>query len=440
MPDLPTPPDRVPEPQGQGTLHSLPTAALDPLSEAPPAGNGSLVRIAPELEQALDRPDGATVPGDRYRRIALVGEGGTGAVYSVEDRLLQRTIAVKRLQQYHSTDLGRLFLQEARLCASLDHPCVIPVHDYGVDSQDRPYIAMKLVQGETLTQNLRRLGAIRDGQRAGDLLDVFSRVCEAMAFSHSKGWLHADLKPSNIMMGAFGEVYVVDWGNAIPSRRWNRPLNYVAGTPSFMSPEQARGGCVGPPSDVYGIGGCLYLALTRRTPYPGTPDEKVARAAAGEPIVLPPSAARAPEPLLRLALRCLSPEVADRPADVLQLKRELDRIRSGTWGLPQVSLDMGQDVVREGEAGDTAYLVLSGAVEVLQAGKGCIATLSVGDVFGELAPILGKPRTSTVRTLEPTTLAVMSGEELRESLAMGRLGGRFVKAIADRMLQREREG
>lgn len=436
------------------SLLSLPTMAIAPLDgpegTIPDAGPGEgaapdsvivpLERLAPELEQALDRPPGTASPADRYLRREELGKGGTGVVVAVEDRLLRRTIAVKRLLEGHATQLGRLFLHEARLVASLDHPSIIPVHDFGVDSSDRPYIAMKYVQGQTLTEDLRQKGALRDGERFAQLVEVFIRACEALAFAHDKGWLHADLKPANLMLGDYGETYVVDWGNAIPRHRWHRPLGYVAGTPGFMAPEQARGGAVDPRTDVYGLGACLFLCLTRRIPHreAGSGQDLVKHVASGLPPQLPAGAERAPAPLLRLALRCLSPDPDQRPADMLALKRELDRVRSGTASLPRQTVQPGETVVRQGEPGDTAYLVLQGELEVLQEGRGRIATLQTGDVFGELAPIMGGIRTSTVRATTACTLAHMSGDDLRASLGMGQLGGRFVRAIADRMLQLER--
>lgn len=438
------------DPAAEG-LPSLPTMAVDPLDSelfgsieqpesAPRTAPIPLERLPPELEQALDRPEGTARPEDRYVRREVLGKGGTGVVVAVEDRLLRRTIAVKRLLEGHSTRLGRLFLHEARLVASLDHPSIIPVHDFGVDSSDRPYIAMKYVQGETLTDNLRRLGALRQGPRMGELIDVFIRACEALASAHDKGWLHADLKPSNIMVGDYGETYVVDWGNAVPRRRWGKNLGFIAGTPGYLAPEQARGGPVDPRTDVYGLGACLFLCLTRRAPHRehGTGDAVVKHTATGAPVQLPPSAARAPAALVRLALACLSPDPALRPPDMRALRQELDKVRSGAAGLPRRAMVPGEVIVKQGEEGDTAFLVVSGQLEVIQEGRGRIATMETGDVFGELAPLMGGVRTSTVRALSEGTLAVMSGEDLRTALGVGQLGGRFVRAIADRMLQLER--
>ena len=445
-----------PAPFSGEALPSLPTMAMQPLDseqfdeeapsqpseQEPPAPSAALQldRLAPELERALDRGEGEAGPADRYVRRQVLGKGGTGLVIAVEDRLLRRTIAVKRLLEGHSTRLGRLFLHEARLVASLDHPSIIPVHDFGVDSGDRPYIAMKYVRGETLTENLRSQGALREGQRLGELVEIFIRACEALAFAHDKGWLHADLKPSNIMIGDYGETYVVDWGNAVPESRWHRPLGFVAGTPGYMAPEQARGGAVDPRTDVYGLGACLFLCLTRKAPHRelGTGEVVVKHTASGAPVQLPRSASRAPAPLMRLAMRCLSPDPELRPPDMLALKRDLDRIRSGASGLPQRTMVPGEVIVKQGDEGDTAFLVISGQLEVVQEGRGRIATLETGDVFGELAPLLGGIRTSTVRALSDGVLAVMSGDDLRDSLGMGQLGGRFVRAIADRMLHLER--
>jgi CRP-like cAMP-binding protein len=119
------------------------------------------------------------------------------------------------------------------------------------------------------------------------------------------------------------------------------------------------------------------------------------------------------------------------------LARELDKARLGTWMAPQVSFAAGEDVVRQGEEGDQAYVVESGSLEVLQEGVGRIRVLGPGEVFGEMAPLTRSRRTSTVRALTDSVLAVIDGAQLRESLDMGNLGGRFVAALAHRLIDRE---
>jgi len=162
-------------------------------------------------------------------------------------------------------------LQEAEILASLAHPGIVPVHDAGTLADGRVFCCMKWVQGETLEQHVRGLGSVTEGLR------LMLRVAEPLAFAHSKGVLHRDLKPRNIMIGAFGEVLIVDWGLA---KRIHQPRDTVGsdpvisqcgqvdaaatgivGTPGFMSPEQARGETATARSDIFSLGAVMAFTL-----------------------------------------------------------------------------------------------------------------------------------------------------------------------------------
>ena len=250
----------------------------------------------------------------RYTLKGELARGGMGALLAAYAESLRRTRAMKvilgRGQEPASatdqTSFGR-FLDEAQVTAQLDHPGIVPVHELGVDGEGRVYFTMKLVQGRDLRQIFELVKSVQENWNTTRALNVILRVTEAMAFAHSKGVIHRDLKPANIMVGAFGETYVMDWGLArlvdqkdtrdlrvreagpaldrIETERGDRaasspdsPLvtmdGHVIGTPAYMAPEQAEGRLndVGPHSDIYAMGCILYQLLTGRMPYtqPGT--------------------------------------------------------------------------------------------------------------------------------------------------------------------------
>ena len=215
--------------------------------------------------------------GTRYALREFIARGGMGAVYLAEDRKLSRRVAIKVLD---AADPGgqradRLE-QEARILAELEHPGIVPVHDLGRLADGRVFYAMKFVEGARLDQFLAGLPSLPERLR------LVLRICDAVAFAHSRGILHRDLKPANIMVGAFGEVLVMDWGLGKvlprPSRQSPageaRPSGDVApgdhsedglvvGTPGFMSPEQAAGSCsdLDERSDIFSLGRLLEFAV-----------------------------------------------------------------------------------------------------------------------------------------------------------------------------------
>jgi serine/threonine protein kinase len=188
------------------------------------------------LKQVLDAPD---LSGTRYRVIKEIGRGGMGAVYKAEDSVLGRMIALKVLNDANAGG-------EARIIAALEHPGIVPVHDAGRLPDGRMFYAMKLVEGAPMSELRAPLA---------DRLRLFQKICEAVAFAHSRGVVHGDLKPENIMIGAFGEARVLDWGVAALARG-----GHMAGTRGFVAPEQAAGSAgstMDARSDIFSLGAIL---------------------------------------------------------------------------------------------------------------------------------------------------------------------------------------
>ena len=159
-----------------------------------------------------------TCPAQKYELDHVVGEGGMKTVYQTTDFDSNRKVAMAVLSRESKPSMVRRFVREARITAMLEHPNIVPIHDVGVNEEGEPYFVMKYVEGENLSTILKKLrdGAAKYRKRytVSYLLDIFQRVCNAIAFAHSKGVLHLDLKPSNIQVSDFGEVLVVDWGIA----------------------------------------------------------------------------------------------------------------------------------------------------------------------------------------------------------------------------------
>jgi serine/threonine protein kinase len=199
---------------------------------------------------------------DRYVISEEIGRGGMGMVYAARDTTLGRDVAIKVGAGFSPPDpLSTRLTHEAQVLARLEHPGIVPVHDYGELADGRPYYVMKRVHGRTLQQHLQA------GAPLTERLRIFERICEAVSFAHAHGIIHRDLKPSNVMIGEFGEVVVTDWGIAAVRDAQTAQADAVMGTRGFMSPEQAAGGDeVDERSDVFALGTLLAMMMPRPAP------------------------------------------------------------------------------------------------------------------------------------------------------------------------------
>jgi serine/threonine protein kinase len=205
-------------------------------------------------DRALDRlRDAAAWPDldDRYEITGVAGSGGMGIVYIARDRVLDRDVAVKVLDvaDRKGSRAARL-KREANILARLDHPGIVPIHDAGQLDDGRAFYVMKLVKGRRLDE------VIRGETPLADRLTIFGRILDAVAFAHAHGIVHRDLKPENVMVGGFGEVYVMDWG--VAQEGGADVETAIVGTPGFMPPEQARPeGAVDRRADIFALGALL---------------------------------------------------------------------------------------------------------------------------------------------------------------------------------------
>jgi len=338
--------------------------------------------------------------GSRYHILRPHAKGGLGQVYVARDSELRREVALKEIQERHaqSGENRARFLLEAEVTGGLEHPGIVPVYGMGAYADGRPYYAMRFIRGESLKDAIAhfhkpssahegagseetvsldsvpdekgREGAFLKQTRVGKtgaafrmegerliafrkLLGRFLDVCQAVAYAHSRGILHRDLKPGNIMLGKFGETLVVDWGlakrmestrtdvspkdSAAPSVSSEAPLSpstgaetlagTTVGTPAYMSPEQAAGKLelLGPESDVYSLGATLYHLMTGRAPF-REPDvaaclRNVIRGEFPSPRMVSPSI---PLPLEAICLKSMASQGADRYASPKDLADDIE--------------------------------------------------------------------------------------------------------------------
>ncbi len=316
-----------------------------------------------------------------YESRGLVARGGMGAILRVWDEDLRRTLAMKVVlgrdeeigdegpPKVADNQLSR-FLEEAQITGQLDHPGIVPVHDLGIGEDGRVFFTMPLVRGKDLKQIFDHVHAGEEGWTESRALGVMVKVCEAMAYAHSKGVIHRDLKPANVMVGRFGETYVMDWGlakvmgreetqevrrqvdvnSAISIVNTDRrdkaksnpdsPLitldGDVVGTPAYMAPEQAQGRSqdIGPAADVYAVGAMLYHLFTGNIPYNVegakiSPQTVLSRAIDGPPKPIEEQTKAVPIELVAICEKAMERAIGERYDNMLELAEDLRAFLEG---------------------------------------------------------------------------------------------------------------
>ncbi len=265
------------------------TPDRSPASDAPtramPGSAGDRAATLPRLDVGHDDE----APGAELTLGELLGAGGMGAVYTARQRSLRRDVAIKRLREGSDTSRAVFaLLSEARTVGALEHPNIVPVHVLGRDEDGTPILVMKRIEGASLAQllsdpehpawaELER----RHGDREAATCEILMRVADGLHFAHSRGYLHRDVKPANIMVGSFGEVYLVDWGVALAPGASSDDAHEIVGTPAFMAPEMVYGdpGRVDARTDVYLLGATLHNVLTGSPRHKGDTGARVLFAA-----------------------------------------------------------------------------------------------------------------------------------------------------------------
>ena len=440
----------------------------------PPLGGTGAVKAPPHPTTAPGSGEPSDVPlpvldapsSRRFRDVGEIARGGMGSVRRVYDTVLRREVAMKLCDpsapSYAQAALR--FMEEAQITGQLDHPNIVAVHDLGTGgSGSGVYFTMKLVEGETLTELIERLHRSPYDHRAIErFLRVFLKICDALSFAHSRGVVHRDLKPDNVMVGSHGQVYLMDWGVSLLagtppppvgsaraprvtlsddlSRDTREESGAIIGTFEYMAPEQAWGRTedIDARTDVFGLGGILYQLLTRSGPNAAVNAfEALQRAQRGLPD--PPQSRSAwpalPPGLCRITMKALAKAPADRHASVAELRDELeDFLHGGGWFDTQV-FPAGTLIVNQGDAADAAYIIIEGACEVYRGGgaeRVVLRRLGAGDVFGETAVLTGEPRSASVVAVDAVTVKVVTRDALERELGQKSWSGAFVHALAER--------
>ncbi|MFI5308401.1 MAG: cyclic nucleotide-binding domain-containing protein [Polyangiales bacterium] len=447
---------------------SEPSAAPNATTEEPTITVRSSTTDPPTLRLGTGSPEDA-LPAwrARYEDLGELARGGMSSIRLVFDRIVRRRVAMKVHDRERDPSGLTTFIEEARITGQLDHPNVVPVHDVQHDENGQPTrFTMKLVEGETLADILERRGPQPlHGVEAERLLGILLKVSDAIAFAHSRGVIHCDLKPSNIMVGSHGQVYVTDWGVALrraPTTpelsehdRPTRPFGggTLCGTPAYMAPEQAWGRReeVDERTDVYGLGGILYAMLTLCPPHDGGSSDADLDLAKRGFVRRPQDVVRdrpLPAGLCRIAMKALLADPGQRHPSVEAFKLELEQLMRGGGWFETVRLPQGALVVREGDLPDAAYILVEGECELfrnIQGKRRFIRTLSTGEVFGETSIFGSSTRTASVAAATDVTLVRVTREALERELERTEWLKAFVEALAGRFIEldlklRELEG
>jgi serine/threonine-protein kinase len=348
--------------------------------------------LTPVARYGTDNLPGNQSAGDRLQLHGEIARGGMGAILKGRDVDLGRDVAIKVLLEAHKgkADLVQRFVEEAQIAGQLQHPGVVPVYELGQLAGGRPYFTMKLVKGKTLAALLA--ARAEPTEERVRFVGIFALVCQTLAYAHARGVIHRDLKPANVMVGAFGEVQVMDWGLAkvlaeggiadekkalqhhtvsiIRTRRSaeasepegigsHTVAGSILGTPAYASPEQARGEVelVDERADVFGLGAILCEILTGQPPYVGKKAEVLRKAQTAH---LDDAFARldgcdADAELIGLAKRCLAAEPWDRPRDASQVAEAVTAYQNSVAErLRQAELAQAAETARAKEAQATA--------------------------------------------------------------------------------------
>lgn len=312
--------------------------------------------VPPRIDKPVDAPIDAIIvkwKDFEYSELSKLGEGGMGLVYEARQTSTNRRVAVKTLKNQARKDQSywRKFFLEAVITSRLDHPNIVPIYDLGIDETGRLFYSMKRIRGHAWSRKIQTLPLVEN-------LEILLRVCDAIAYAHDLGVVHRDIKPENVMLGDFGEVFVVDWGLAMttenfPGTRHLSQTTSMGGTPAYMAPEMVTGPVarIGPWSDVYLLGAVLYEIVTGQPPHVGKTAMQCLMEAASNRIRPTDKSGE----LVDVALRSLATDPSQRHANVAAFQAALRNYR--THADSHALADRAQeDLTRAREAGDELAL------------------------------------------------------------------------------------
>jgi predicted Ser/Thr protein kinase len=401
----------------------------------------------PAIDAAVAQPVPAKI--GKYVIVNEVGKGTTGTIYLSHDPYFRRDVAIKVYNVVTNDDPERakiarkMFFNEARMVGKLQHPNILPIYDAG-EENGHYYVVMEHVQGaRTLAAYCRPDNLLR----VDDVVKLTYQCARALQYAHKRGVIHRDIKPSNIMLTRDNEVRIIDFGIAILRDADVSKIEGIAGSPSYMSPEQVESAEITPASDIYSLGAVMYELLTGFRPFrANTLSRLLNQIVYATPPPLHTLRDGIPDELEQVVMNALvkSPaarvsgaEFAARLTRVYQQLRDhyakadnqehfdqLRRLRffhdfagAEIWELLRASewreYSAGDEIVREGEMDDRFYVIVDGGVTVEAGGK-AVGVLDEGDCFGESSYVAGVKRNTTIRAAEAVTILSVSATLLEQ--------------------------
>jgi serine/threonine protein kinase len=420
-----------------------------------------------ELERPSDVPDKI----GKYVIINKIGKGSTGVVYLSHDPYYRRDVAIKvyNIEEDQDADRARvsrkMFFNEAHMVGMLQHPNIMPIYDAG-EEDGKYYVVTEHIQGaRTLAAYCRPDNLLR----VDDVVEIIYKCAKALHYAHGRGVIHRDIKPSNVMLTIDNDVRIIDFGIAICADADISRIEGIAGSPSYMSPEQVQSEDLTPASDIYSLGAVLYELLTGFRPFRADNLSKLLHQIVyATPPPIHTYRDDLPEELEHVVAMTMQKDPAKRCAsgnamaadltrvyqdlrakyDSLDNQEHFDLLRTLTffhefshaeiWEVLRASdwheYKDGEDIVREGEMDDRFYIIVSGECAVEANGRQ-LGVLSDGDCFGETSYVRGAKRTASITAKGPITILRVSStlmEQVSQACQL-RFNKVFLRALITRL-------
>ena len=419
----------------------------------------------------FERPNDVPEKIGKYVIVNKIGKGSTGMVYLSHDPYYRRDVAIKVYDIEEDADADRasvsrkMFFNEAHMVGMLQHPNIMPIYDAG-EEDGKYYVVTEHIQGaRTLAAYCRPNNLLR----VDDVVEIIYKCAKALHYSHGRGVIHRDIKPSNVMLTIDNDVRIIDFGIAIVSDSEVSRIEGIAGSPSYMSPEQVQSEELTPRSDLYSLGAVMYELLTGfrsfradslskllhqivyatpppihtyRDDLPTELEDVVATTMQKDPDKRPSSGAAMAAELTRVY------KDLRQKSGSLDNQEHFDVLRSLTffhefshaeiWEVLRASdwheYKDGEDIVREGEIDDRFYIIVTGSVKVQANGK-AIGSLSNGDCFGETSYVRGAKRQASIQADGAVTILRVSSTlmEQASSACQLRFNKVFLRALITRL-------